>query len=72
MKQMSKVQFFLCLTEMNADGPMQAAVRDIVHRARKFQHLLGSEHCSICDKDILFFTSDSCSQLTGKGECEGL
>jgi hypothetical protein len=55
MKQMSEVQFFLCLTEMNADGPTQATVRDIVHRARKFQHLLGSEHCSICDKDILFF-----------------
>jgi hypothetical protein len=55
MKQMSEVQLFLVLTEMNADGPTQVAVMDTLHHARKFQHLLGSEHCSICDKNILFY-----------------
>jgi hypothetical protein len=45
--------YFLCLTEMSGEGPTYAAVKDILHHASKFHHLMDSERCSICDQNIL-------------------
>jgi hypothetical protein len=53
--------YFLCFTEMFGEGPTYAAVKDILHHASKFHHLMDSEHCSICDQNILSYILRSCS-----------
>ena len=45
--------YFLCLTETTGETPTLSAVRDIVRDIGKFQHLMNSEHCSLCDQNIL-------------------
>ncbi|XP_021915507.1 uncharacterized protein LOC110827800 isoform X2 [Zootermopsis nevadensis] len=36
--------------EMSGEGPTYTMAKDVLRRASKFQYLMDSEHCSICDQ----------------------
>lgn len=56
---------------MSGEGPTYTMAKDVLRRASKFQYLMDSEHCSICDQNILYCEFFSSGWWTGEGECEG-